>query len=256
MVMRIFQGAIVVFWLGTMLWLFRTITSTDEEGMVSVDPRRPVKAFFNWNDNTAMAILNNGIKIGEARVAGLAATEEKRAGFSISGSLNGNVPAASVGTFAQLLLKFSDDFEVASGDFTFRIPSNNFGVKAKIEDKNQTLKAEVSLAGQRLFTYDGSTREAINSPMMGMVKNNVMADGMLSAVGDPAKLKWNLKSFRGMHRMAGRRIPVYLMKLSLDELDQEVSIYFSEAGEPLKLDSDFGLQVISEVLVPLRPSKR
>jgi hypothetical protein len=33
--------------------------------------------------------------------------------------------------------------------------------------------------------------------------------------------------------------------------DQEIRIYLSEAGEPLRIESDLGFEAISEILVPL-----
>jgi hypothetical protein len=76
---------------------------------------------------------------------------------------------------------------------------------------------------------------------------------MLSQTGNPAEWKWSLKAFRGMHRFAGRRLPVYLLKLSADQTEQTLKIYLSESGEPLQIDSDLGFQAISDVLAPIEP---
>ena len=248
---RFFQIAIIIFWVGSMAWLGKTIFTSDEAGMVRVDSRRPIHAFFDWNDNTQMAILRSGQKIGEARVTGLSGVEDKKPSFSVAVSLNHNVPPASVGTFAKILLQFEENLSFANGDLTFRIPSNNLNVRARIEGEEQILKADVNLAGNRIFTYDGSKQETLDPKLVGIVKNNSLVDEMLASTGDPTNWEWKMETFRGRHEMGGRRIPIYLMKLSIDQLEQELRIYFSEAGEPLKIDTDFEIQAISEVLVPV-----
>ena len=40
-------------------------------------------------------------------------------------------------------------------------------------------------------------------------------------------------------------------KLSMDQLDQSIRLYFSEAGEPLQINTDLGFEAIAEMLAPI-----
>ncbi|MDF1753929.1 MAG: hypothetical protein P1U89_14195 [Verrucomicrobiales bacterium] len=256
---RALQIGTLVFWLATMGWLAKTILTPDEAGMVEVDPRRPVRIFFDWNDTNRMVLLQNGRKLGELQMVGFSEDEEGGlAGFSTAIMLNGDVEGPVVGTFGRGLFKFNDDFSLESSDFLFRMPSNNFKILASARKGSEVVKAEVSLAGNKIFSYDGEDPNAVRPDVEQILKGNTMATELLSKTGAPTDWKWKVEAFRGRHLFAGKRLPVYLIRLSMDQTEQNVRIYLSESGEPLKIETDLGFQAVSEILAPIekRPLKR
>ena len=248
-----------------MAWLAKTIFTPDEAGMVPVDPRRPIDVFFGWNNSAQLTLMKNGERVGQITVAGFDGKQpngETRngPGFSISGTLDklidddrGNT-ISTVGMFGRSLIEFKDDLSIGLGKFLFRIPSSDLSVQAAIEGENQDLTVKAVLGGRKIFSYDGATQS--EEELTGFGMGNAIVKKTLDSVGDPSQLKWELEAFRGIHRMAGRRFPAYLMKFSVPELDQELRIYFSESGEPLQIDSDLGYQAMSEMLVPLDAFRR
>ena len=254
--MRIFQASIVCFWLATMVWLAKTILTPDEAGMIQVDPRRPVQTFFSWNDTAGMILLQNGVKLGEVQMVGYPADEDgDPAGFSIALILNGEVETPVMGTFVRGLFRVNPDFSLHSSDFLFRIPSSDFKVLASAKSDGNVTMADAFLGGNKIFSFNSQTSEAIDPGMMGMVKNHPLASELLSNAGDPADWKWQIEAYRGMHKFSGKRLPVYLIKLSLQQAQQSVRFYFSDSGEPLKVETDLGYQAISEMLSPVEKYK-
>ena len=59
-----------------------------------------------------------------------------------------------------------------------------------------------------------------------------------------------------MYRLSGRELPVYLLKLEFEEFGQTIQVFLSEAGEPLRIETGFGYEAISEMLVPLEVYKQ
>lgn len=258
--MRYFQIAIVLFWLGSMGWLAKTALTPDEAGMVEVDPRRPVEVFFNWSDTTRMLLLQNGVKLGEVQLVSFSEDgPEDPAGFSVAVMLNGDVEPNVIGTFARCLFRFQNDFSLHSSDFLFRMPSNNFRVLASTKQGGDVTKAEASLAGNVIFSYDSEAGDEIDPGLLGMASGNDMIKGILAETGNPTDWKSQIKAFRGMHKFSGKRLPIYLLKLSIaEQSDYSLRIYLSESGEPLQIESDLGFIAISEMLSPVErfPLKR
>lgn len=251
--MRIFQIIIVVFWLASMAWLTKTMLTPDEAGMVEVDPRRPVQIFFNLNDTNRMVLLQNGQRMGEIELAGFSEDENgDLAGFSAALMLNGDVSPKIMGTFARGLFRFTDTYQVDTSEFSFRMPSNNLRVQASAKHGDEIVKANVSLAGNTLFSYDGSELKDLPPGFESILENNSIATDLLEKTGDPEQWKPKIEAFRGKHRFDGKRLPVYLIRLSMEQTDETVRIYISEAGEPLKIDTDLGFQAVSEILAPIR----
>lgn len=250
MSLRWFQGFIVVFWLFSMGWLTKTLLAPDHGGMTPVDPRRPLSAFFGWNDSTRLTLLQDGKKLGEISVLG-ASGEGQLPSLSVSGTLLGNVAPAVLGTFVSFLVKFNEDYTPNGGALSLRIPSRDLDVKASKSAPEAPLHAQVTMAGETIFAHDGASNESpLNPGILGMFGQNPAA-GMLLGSGVPSGWDWQVKAFQGRYRLAGRTLPVFLIIVSTDQQDAEVRIYLSKAGEPLEIGTDFGFQAISEVLVPI-----
>jgi hypothetical protein len=60
----------------------------------------------------------------------------------------------------------------------------------------------------------------------------------------------------GNFNLGGREMRAFLLTLRSDKQAQEVRIYLSEAGEPLRIESDLGFEAVSEILVPLDAYQR
>ena len=48
----------------------------------------------------------------------------------------------------------------------------------------------------------------------------------------------------------------YLLSLRVPDQDMTLQIYFSEVGEPLKVETNLGLEAVSEILVPLEAYRK
>ena len=60
----------------------------------------------------------------------------------------------------------------------------------------------------------------------------------------------------GEYSFGGRDMRAYLLILRAVEQDMTFRVYFSEVGEPLKVETDFGFEAISEILVPLEAYRK
>ncbi len=250
---RIFQVGTIVFWLGTIGWLAKTIWTPDKTELVEVDLRRPVSSFFAWNDTTSMVLLESGKKLGEIQVAGF--SENKNgdpAGFSLTVILNGEVPPTIMGTFARCLFHFDRDLSLNHSDLIFRMPSNNLKILASVAGKQQVTNAEVNLNGARIFSFNSATPTSQLPSVESIFKASPEVNSVLGQMGDPSTWKWQLKAFRGNHHFHGKKLPIYLLKLNLEQFNQTIRLYLSESGEPLKLETDMGFEAVSEMLAPIK----
>ena len=71
---------------------------------------------------------------------------------------------------------------------------------------------------------------------------------------DAAAWKPVFHATRGSIEMAGRKMPVYAVAVRLGESADAAPVlrlYLSEAGEPLKIETDWGFEAIAEVLIPV-----
>src|SRR5690606_2664765 len=72
-------------------------------------------------------------------------------------------------------------------------------------------------------------------------------------MADPSAWKPKIEASRGVMTVAGSSQPVYRVEIRFtdDESTQPVRIYFSEAGEPWRIDSGWGFEAVAEVLTPV-----
>jgi len=249
---RIFQVGTIVFWLGSIGWLAKTLWTPDQAELMEVDLRRPVNTFFSWNDNTSMLLLENGRKLGELQVAGFSEHKDDPAGFSLTVLLNGNVPPALMGTFARFMVRFEPDLSLHHSDLMFRMPSNNLKVLASVNGQQQVASAEISLNGAKLFSYDSAAPNSQLPSVENMIKSAPGVNGMLDQFGNPSAWKWELVAYRGNHPFHGKKLPVYQLNLKIEPIDQTIRLYLSESGEPLKIETDMGFEAVSEMLAPIK----
>lgn len=252
---RTLQIVVIAFWLFTIGALLKTIYSPGEAGFVELDVRRPLQNFFEWNDSTRMNLYQDQRELGSLSVVAFNSAKQSRPGFSFSTTLMKEVEPHLMGAFINALFKFNEDFSLHKGAFTFKLPSQQLTTQLHTDDNNE-LKALVKKGDQTLFNYEGSRDGSPTPAMLGMIQGNPMAAGLLASLGQTQTDSDNengalwggkVKAYRGFHRINGRRLPVFLLKIE-PVSQQEIRIYFTESGEPLVIESDFGIYAISEVL--------
>ena len=60
MALRLFTVGVVLLWLGSVAWLCAVVWAPPGSRMARVDPREVYRVFFEWNDSTKMALLEDG----------------------------------------------------------------------------------------------------------------------------------------------------------------------------------------------------
>ena len=76
-------------------------------------------------------------------------------------------------------------------------------------------------------------------------------------IADPESWKPQVTASRGVMQVAGSPQPVYLVEVRLgnDPNSNPVKLYFSEAGEPWRIDTGWGYEAMAEVLIPVENSE-
>ena len=270
MSIRLFTIAIVLFWLGSVVWLCAVVWSPPGSRMTKIDPREVYAVFFAWNDSTKMTLLENGVRRGEVVIAGGSGIEAESGVFERVVSLSGQLESwdePSAATLVELFWKgslaFTETMESRGGEFSVRIPAKEVSVQIAYDgplptaDQNPAAKtamrARVVMAGREVFAVGPETPldPAMISPLIGSLANF----GGINPL-DPAQLKFTTDARVGNFNLGGREMRAFLLTLRSDEQAQEVRIYLSEAGEPLRIESDLGFEAVSEILVPLDAYQR
>ena len=72
-------------------------------------------------------------------------------------------------------------------------------------------------------------------------------------VANPSAWEPEIEASRGTMELAGSSQVVYLVKVFLgsDRSGTPLKLYFSEAGEPWRIDTGWGYQAVAEVLIPV-----
>jgi hypothetical protein len=270
MSVRLFTIAIVLFWLGSVAWLCAVVWAPPGSRMAKVDPREVYGVFFAWNDSTKMTLLENGARRGEIVIAGGSGVEAESGVFERVLSLSGQLESwdeRSASTLVELFWKgslaFTETMESRGGEFSVRIPAKEVSVQIAYDgplptaDQNPTAKtamrARVVMAGREILAVGPETPldPAMISPLIGSLANF----GGINPL-DPAQLKFTTDARVGDFNLGGREMRAFLLTLRSDEQDQEVRVYLSEAGEPLRIETDLGFEAVSEILVPLDAYQR
>jgi hypothetical protein len=274
---RLFALAVVLLWVGSVAWLCAVVWAPPGSRMARVDPREAYRVFFEWNDSTKMALLENGRRRGEVTVQGgsgpLAETGEIERFLSLSGQIEaydegGAVPRIEL--FWKGVLSFSEEMEWRAGTLTVRIPSNELSARLSFaapadEGGTPAVGAEIKLGNRELLSIDpASPAASAGLPLLGALGGvggfGALGglEGLLETLGplDPAALHFTAEARTGRFNLAGREIGAFLLVLKGSDLEQEIRIYLSEAGEPLRIETELGFEAVSEILVPLDAYER
>lgn len=262
---RLFQIFTVLFWLASVGWLMAVVWAPMEKRMKPVEAREALNAFFQWNESTNMTLLENGARRGQVTMAGYSGFNEKEGrelnGISLSGLLESEAKigvSGKVDLFWRGVLEFLDTEEmpVHQGDFSVRIPNRQLSAHLAFAGEPKQIKVQAMLNKIPIFSYDSSAGTKL--PDLPQAASTLLP---LAGLPDPSsvkeeQIKPKVAALRGMYRLSGRELPVYLLKLEFDEFGQTIQIFLSEAGEPLRIETGFGYEAISEMLVPLEVYKQ
>lgn len=274
MLFRILPLGIVLFWLGSVGWLCAVVWAPPGSRMARVDPREVYRVFFSWNDSTNMSLLEHGVRRGQVTVSGGSGNDPVTGAFtrdlSLSGSLERYDPRSVshlVDLFWKGTVSFTEGMALLEGDFSIRVPGEDLSARLHYLESAGTVELRVSKDGREILGFDdlasgagGSTAESPLA-MLGAMAGG--ASGGLGALGGlgpgslhPGALSLEAGARMGNFNFGGRDMRAYLLTLRHPAHHQELRVYLSEAGEPLKIESDLGFEAVSEILVPLDAYRR
>lgn len=238
--------------------------------MAQVDPRQVYDTFFAWNESTTMTLLDNGVRRGQISIAGGSGedpdTGEFVKSFSLSGLLEHPDESASelgmeTDLFWRGLLDFSDALHLMAGEFSVRIPKQGMTGRLKMRRKESSdpvaiavehfhIEARATLAGNEIFAYDSEkSGEGSASPIpFSMLPMQSMIDPKSF---DPSSWQLENEARSGSFTIGGREVQAYLVSFRNKDSEGSVRVFFSEVGEPLRIETDIGIEAVSEILVPL-----
>ncbi len=262
--LRTFQIFTLIFWLGSMGWLASVIWAPLGTRMKPVEAREAYNAFFQWNESTNMTLLDNGVRRGQITVAGYSGFDERAErnlnGISVSGLIESETEigvSGMVDLFWRGVIDFieEEDMKMHGGDFSIRIPNRQLSAHVAFEGDPMIMKAQALLNKIPIFSYnsaDGKAPPAIPKSAASLLP--------IAGMGDPAEMnqdqfKPEITAQRGLYKLSGRELPVYLLTLDFVGIGQKLRVFLSEAGEPLLIETDLGYEAISEMLVPLEVYK-
>lgn len=265
MLPRIFTFAIIAFWLGSLGWLCAVVWAPPESRMAQVDPREVYEVFFAWNESTRMTLLENGSRKGELNISGGSGIDRKTGEYSNSLSLAGTIDTIDpTNDFPGIdlnwrgLAEFDRDIVFQSGDFSLRIAGLGLNAHMALEGEPLAAKATVSMSEIPVFRYD-STQTDLNAgslkalPFASMLGSNFPIAELLEEEGevDPSRVSPEIDARMGTFSFGGRDLRAYLLKIGTRDNEGSIRIFLSEVGEPLRIETDFGLEAVSEILMPL-----
>lgn len=264
MLIRILTVAVVAFWLASIGWLCAVVWAPPESRMAQVDPREVYEVFFSWNESTRMTLLESGSRRGEITVAGSSGEHRRTGAFSNAISLSGTVDTLDpendfpgIDLSWRGLAEFNRGMEFQYGDFSVRIPGLRATAHLSVEGNPRVTKASLSMSDLPVFQYD-STKTSLNAGSLmalpfaslgggGLPLETLWKEGTTAVTPDQFEVEARMGNFS----FGGRDLRAYLLIVKRKEHEGSVRLFLSEAGEPLRLETDFGLEAVSEILVPL-----
>lgn len=273
MLPRLLSIVVVLFWGASMAWLCAVVWAPPESRMARVDPREVYKVFFEWNESTNMTLLENGVRRGQITIAG-GSGEDPDAGrflnsLSVSGMLESLENTSDGGTpeidlFWRGLLDFSEDLLLQTGDFSVRVPRQQLTAHFSMGRKetpvgepaadregsstgNFDYAARAMMRQQLIFDFDSKRGQGAALPLHMLSMQSLPG---LPPI-DPSAIRFETEARMGKFSFGGRDLRAYLLILTTAESGESVRIFLSEVGEPLRIETDYGFEAVSEMLVPL-----
>lgn len=255
MLLRVVTVLIVLFWLGSIGWLCAVVWAPPGSQLSEVDTREVYDVFFAWNDQVDMTLLENGERRGQITVAGLSGADSESGQFlnelSVSGSFE-EFKASDAATASNLfwkgVMELDENLKLNSTNFSLRIPRRQLQAEIDIAGDPRRFRARATLGEAEIFSLDGETGGGVESlPLQMLPMGSMLGDLNL----DPSQLRWESNARMGTFKFEGRPMRAYLLTMRAANEGQELRLFLSEAGEPLKIETDLGFEAVSEILVPL-----
>ncbi|NLT70810.1 MAG: hypothetical protein GXX91_08960 [Verrucomicrobiaceae bacterium] len=273
MLFRILPLGIVLFWLGSVGWLCAVVWAPPGSRMARVDPLEVYRVFFSWNDSINMTLLEHGLRRGQVTVSGGSGNDPVTGAFardlSVSGSVERYDPRSVshlVDLFWKGTVSFTEAMALLESDFSVRVPGQDLSARLHYLESAGMVDLRVSKDGREILGFDGLASgpggSAAQSPlaMLGAMAGGPDGLGVIGALGlgalPPGALSLEASARMGNFNFGGRDMRAYLLTLRHSTHDQELRVYLSEVGEPLKIESDLGFEAVSELLVPLDAYRR
>ena len=253
MLLRFLTVSIVLLWVASMGWLLSVIYAPPESRMVEIDPREVYEVFFNWNETTNMTLLESGTRRGQVSISGGSGIDPDTAEFTKSLSVSGMLESflqgdgeRSVDLFWRGVIDFTEEMELHQGDFSVRVPGRQLTAHLKMSGEPMQISARALSNQVEMFSYEGALEDGV-MPLQLLPMASILGVNQLTA-GD---LALSTEARMGTFSFGGRDLRAYLLTFQRPEAEGALRVYLSEAGEPLRIESDFGMEAISEILVPL-----
>jgi len=255
MLLRAVTTIIIAFWLGSIGWLCAVIWAPSGSRMIEVDPREVHDVFFAWNDQIDMTLLASGERRGQLTISGGSgedsATGILRNELSFSGSIEdfrAAETAATANLFWKGLVRFDSEMALQAGDFSLRVPRQQFHAHLSFDGEPRQIRARATLGEAELFRFDGAADGGAKAlPLHLLPMGSMLGAGNF----DLSSLAWESDASMGTFKFEGRAMRAYLLTMRMPDQGQEFRLFLSEAGEPLRIETDFGFEAVSEILVPL-----
>lgn len=263
---RLFQAAVVLFWLGTTGSLVWRHTLPPEERMTQVHPHEPLEAFFRSNTSTLLHVYENGRHIGQITVSAALRPEDPEASrnLSFTGALEarpGQDSALASGAFWRGNLSLNAARRPEQGQLFLRLPEKDLTVLLGYNRKTGGLSAEITQQGVTLLRTQGGESIAPGLPIGMLPMLSTWSGDLMSALGlqgpesgapgasaPPASDSGEppiVIARRGQIPVGDQIVPAYLIRLNLPA-GQWVKTYLTQPGEPLRVESSFGLELRAE----------
>ncbi len=264
---RIISPAIVLFWAASVGWLCALVWAPPGSRMALVDPLEVYRVFFSWNDSANMTLLENGTRRGQLTVSGGSGLEPGTGEISRDLSFSGTLETYdSVGDsnlvdlFWKGTVAFSAAMVLRETDFSVRLPGKELSAHIGYSAATGEGNVRVMMAGREVLHFDGAQPGTLEGtggllPSLPAMIGAAGIPGGLAAF-HPAMMKVETTARIGRFNFGGRDRRAYFITFRQPDQDQEIRVFLSEAGEPLKIESDLGFEAISEILVPLDAYRR
>ncbi len=258
MLLRILTLSIIALWIASIGWLLSVIWAPPESRMVVIDPQEVYEVFFDWNESTNMTLLENGSRRGQISIAGGSGidpdTVELTRSLSVSGMLEEFLPeegSRSINLFWRGVIDFSEEMKLLKGDFSVRIPSKQLTAHLELEGNPLQVSARALSDRAVLFSYEGAV-EGGSLPLQVLPMASMLGLNQMTS----SDVVLDAEARMGTFSFGGRDLRAYLLTFQRSESEGALRVYLSEAGEPLRIESDFGMEAVSEILVPLDAYKK
>lgn len=274
MLIRILQIGIVAFWLSTVVWLVRDIRKENNFLLAETNVDFVLDTLYNWSDSARLDLFENGESVGGIDISAskdITDPDNAPRNISITGRISGlkrEEKTKSVRGRASFTL--NKDREMITTEISIEeVSANGMSFFVRMDDLNPGTSEDgaaihllVENGDLTMFEFDGTTSELTQGfsggPGMfpGMAFLPAMPFSMEAVDGEPsgglasaANFFQDLEAFQGTKDFDGRPLSVFMLQKTFSK-NQSLRLYLTEAGEPLKFETDIGFEAISDILVP------